>query len=702
MNPFKITPERVRKFLLNRYAGSQPGDPADLPDDFDFLLGGMIDSFGVLEMVGELEREFGLELDMSGLAAEQMTLLGPLSRYVSAQAGARPGPPPDPLISRLPESVREAVSNAVWEGTLGAVQQALSSFETCPADAQGPEALVQVLASFEVESIEPALRLGLRCIPSRPKLRIAPLNTIEQEVFNKTSPVYTEHSLATVVLWRADELMPDLFHPASSAGGPQGAFRDSELIARVERMVGAYVESSAVPLFLGTIPLPAALGGAPLGSRPLPELARAISTFNASVLGLGARHPRVHALDVNWWAAQEGWGHFDLQMNFMAKQPLTAKAAISFGFFLARSLRPLIVPRHKVLAVDLDNTLWGGILGEDGIGQLKLGHDFPGSVYLRIQKEILELKHQGVLLMLASKNDEASVRQAFEQLPNMLLRWNDFVCRKINYGEKYSSLRAAAAELGLGLDSFAFLDDSDFEREQMKTFNPEVLILNDFGSALHMLSRLRQTDAFDVLQVTQEDLMRHREYELRSARSVPAEGNLEEFLSSLHLKAVLEPVHSPNFARVVQMLGKTNQFNLTTRRHQLDELERLTAKPGAVGMALRLIDKFGDQGIVAVLLAVPDEDAGGLTVDSFLVSCRALSRGVEEVLWAELVKRAAASGVSRINGHYLPTAKNGLVAELYDRFGLKRVKKTEAGSDYVLEPVVPIAFPAWIAVERAG
>jgi FkbH-like protein len=592
----------------------------------------------------------------------------------------------------------EAVNSPTWIK----VRRALSAFDLCPPEQQGPEGTIHILSSFNVESIESALRLGLRCIPCRPQLSIAPLDTIEQQLLDRNSAVYQGRKLATVILWRADELLPDLQYPASSAAAQKGSRRGAELQARITKMVETYLEIGSAPLFVATLPLPAALGGALAGSRLRSGVSKTIAELDATIFELGSRDSRVHVLDLNWWSAQEGWTHYDLQMDFLAKQPLTLHAAISLGFFLARNLRPLIVPRRKVLVVDLDNTLWGGILGEDGLPQLKLGHDFPGNIFLRIQREIRELRHQGVLLVLVSKNDELPASQAMEKLPGMLLRWEDFVCRKINFNHKYLNVREAAAELGLGLDSFALIDDSDYDREQIKAFNPEVLVLNDESNPLHMLASLLQTDAFDVHQVTEEDLQRHREYELRSARSTPAKGNLEEFLSSLELRAVLQPVDAHNFDRVVQMLGKTNQFNLTTRRHRLEDVKRLTSQPGSVAVALRLVDKFGDQGIVGVLLAVPEDNAASLTIDSFLVSCRALSRGVEEVLWAELVNRAAADGMRRIHGHYLPTAKNSLVANLYDRFGLTRTCEANTSIHYVLEPVQPIAFPAWITVDKTA
>jgi len=430
------------------------------------------------------------------------------------------------------------------------------------------------------------------------------------------------------------------------------------------------------------------------------NLNHAISRINATIFELNATDSRLRVLDLNWWAAREGFCHYDTQMDFLARQPFTLASAMSLGLFLARNLRPLLLPRRKVLVVDLDDTLWGGIVGEDGIQQLKLGHDFPGNVFLRLQREILELKNQGILLVLVSKNDENEAREAMAQIPSMLLRWEDFACHKINFNHKYINVREAADEIGLGLDSFALLDDSDYEREQMRAFNPEVLIINDRSDALHMLTSLLQSDGFDAHYISAEDRSRHREYELRAARTArPVEGGIEEFLSTLKLRAKVEPVGRDNIERVVQLLGKTNQFNVTTRRHQIDEVKRIISQSGSIHLTLRLTDRFGDQGIVGVLLAVAGSEDASLLVDSLLVSCRALGRGVEDVLWAEFINRAIDSGTQQVRATYIPTPKNGLVAGLFDRLGLTPITRAGNKTQYILNPLKRIAWPAWITVE---
>jgi FkbH-like protein len=305
-----------------------------------------------------------------------------------------------------------------------------------------------------------------------------------------------------------------------------------------------------------------------------------------------------------------------------------------------------------------------------------------------------------VLLVLLSKNNEADAREAFNSLPDMLLKWDDFALRKVNWNHKHENLRDAARELGVGLDSFAFVDDSDYEREQMRQFVPEVLILNESSDPMHTLRSLWETDAFDSLTVTEEDRLRHRDYTVRAARDVEAhQDDLETFLKSLEMEATIEEIGPSNIDRALAMIGKTNQFNLTTRRHSRAQLQAMLEAPGSIALALRLCDKFGDQGIVALLLAIPAGDNAKLAVDSFLVSCRALGRGVEDALWAVMVNRANRQCVRTLEAEYLATAKNGIVAGLYDRLGLQRIKQNSSSIHYRLEPVRQFSSPSWISLE---
>lgn len=602
-------------------------------------------------------------------------------------------------IRDFPARQREAISEAITTGSLAKVRRALRLIQELAVEQQGPPLTVELLSTYNLEPILPVLELGLKCLPTCPKVELAPLNDLEGHIV-RSVPRRADEASARIVLWRIEEILPGVLFPLSSGFPEQLTAQVDEAISRAEGIVHLHQRHApGTPLFLSTAPFPLHFANPVFAAQHSSGPLGAVERFNRHVRELAATHQSVYVLDVCAWAAALGKSYSDSLFDLMARQPLTPEGQMAFALFLARSLRPLIFPRRKVLAVDLDNTLWGGVVGEDGIAGLQLGHDFPGNVHLRIQRELLELRNRGALLVLLSKNNEADARLAFDSLPDMLLKWDDFAVRKVNWEHKHENLRAASRELGLGLDSFVFLDDSDYEREQMRQLIPEIQILNESGDALQILRALWETDAFDSLAISDEDRMRHRDYSVRAARDVQGhENDLQAFLESLEMEVAIEQVNPSNLERVATMLGKTNQFNLTTRRHSRAEVQQLASQPGSVALALRLRDKFGDQGIVAVLLAQSGQNGqASLTIDTFLVSCRALGRGVEDALWAALIARAREQKVQKLEAIYIPTPKNTIVAELYDRLGLRRVEGSSSGTRYVLEPVAPATWPAWIS-----
>lgn len=603
-------------------------------------------------------------------------------------------------IGCFPELQKSAVLDAMASSSLAKVTRALRLVEELSEDQRGPVFHVELLSTYNLEPARSVLQLALDCLPSRACLHLGPLDAIEANI-SRSASVPVEESLdARVITWRLEELLPEALYPFSNGFPEKLATRLEQVLERFEGIVSLHRKNSqGVPLFVSTIPVPENFSNRLFASQHRAGLVSSVGRLNQKIYDLATSHNGVYVLDFAIWAAQEGRSHAAATLDLMARQPLSAIGQIRFALFLARSLRPLIVPSRKALAVDLDNSLWGGVLGEDGLDGLKLGHDFPGNVHLRIQRELLELKERGIALILLSKNNESDVRQAFDELPDMLLKWDDFAVRKVDWKPKHENLRAAARELNLGLDSFAFLDDSDYEREQMRQLVPQVLTINTSSDPMQILSALWETDAFDTLYTTEEDRLRHHDYQVREARNVHAHQNdLETFLGSLEMSATFEPIGPRNMERVVTMLGKTNQFNLTTRRHSLGQLEKLLKLRDTIGLTLRLRDKFGEQGIIALAIAIPTARAGALLIDTFLVSCRALGRGVEHALWAAIVNQAHGQGVQELEAEYIATAKNGMVADFYDQLGLTRVNKDSSVTRYQMQPVKRLSFPRWIAI----
>lgn len=606
-------------------------------------------------------------------------------------------------VSSFPESHRTAIVKAVESGSLPQIRRALQLIQGLDSQCRGRPLHVELLCTFNLEPFLPVLEFALNCIPSQVDMRVGPLNDIEAQITQSRTTSSSYGLDARVVVWRLEETLPEALYPFTCGFPEEVVARIDQLLERVERLVSLHQRFSAgVPLFISTFAVPVYSANSILAAQHSAGLFGSIARINRHIYEVASQADGVHVLDMASWAALAGKDYADATLDFLARQPLSARGQLEFAFFLARNLRPLVVPKHKVLALDLDNTLWGGIIGEDGVDGVALGHDFPGNIYLRIQRELLELRHQGVLLVVISKNNEADARQAFECLPDMILKWDDFVLRKINWKHKYENLREAADELGLGLDSFVFIDDSHYECEQMRQFLPEVLILNESPDPLQLLRAIWETDAFDSLALTHEDRGRHQDYASRGKRSVQGHsGDLESFLRSLEMEATIEPVQSSNLERVVTMLGKTNQFNLTTRRHSRTRVQAMLESPGTIALALRLKDKFGDQGIVAVLLALCDVERSTIEVDSFLVSCRALGRGVEDAVWAAMLARARTLGIKRIEAEYIATAKNNIVATLYDRLGLRQLAPNDSSTHYLLEPINSRPFPDWMTVKES-
>jgi FkbH-like protein len=358
---------------------------------------------------------------------------------------------------------------------------------------------------------------------------------------------------------------------------------------------------------------------------------------------------------------------FDDRYWHLAKQavapqflPLIARHTISV---LAASLGL----SKKCLVLDLDNTLWGGVIGEDGLSGIRLGAGPEGEAFVAFQRYILELKAKGIVLAVASKNNEADAREVFERHPDMQLKLDDIAVFTINWEDKASNLRRIAAELNLGVDSLVLVDDNPFECELVRRELPDVDVIALPPDPSHYVRRLSDYLGFETVALTQEDLYRADQYRARAKiESLAASATMEDFYQSLGMRAMIALLDEMHLPRVAQLVAKTNQFNLTTRRRSSDELRDLMNDPGYVALHLRLKDRFADHGLVGVAIARKAGDV--LDIDTFLLSCRVIGRTVEASLLASLCEHAERLGCTRLRGTYVPTPKNALVASMYSRF----------------------------------
>ena len=371
---------------------------------------------------------------------------------------------------------------------------------------------------------------------------------------------------------------------------------------------------------------------------------------------------------------------------FESKQPYAAPFLVELCREVARIIIGRRRPSKKVLVLDLDNTLWGGVVADDGIEGIEIGDTSPrGEAFKAFQKYITTLKRRGILLAVCSKNEHARAVEPFERHPEMVLRLEDFVSFKANWEPKADNIRQMAAELGLGIDSFVFADDNPAEVEIVRQFTPEVSTLLLDGDPADFVARLQDCGLFEPHSVTGEDVQRTEQYRAEKERRVVLRSavDMDSYLSSLEMEAEIRDFCPLDIPRIAQLINKSNQFNLTTRRRTEAEVEELTRRPDYVRISARLRDRFGDHGLISIVIGHVKGDA--LEIDTWLMSCRVLKRQVEETMLNELSQIARDNGCVRLEGIHLATPKNEMVRNFYPRMGFQTRSATPEGGTFVLE-----------------
>lgn len=335
----------------------------------------------------------------------------------------------------------------------------------------------------------------------------------------------------------------------------------------------------------------------------------------------------------------------------------------------------------KCLIVDLDNTLWGGILGEDGYNNIVLGKDRIGNIYTKVQNYILNIKNQGTVLCICSKNNYDDVKEAFDKNPNFVLHFNDFVIKKINWLQKDINIKEIVKELNIGEDSCVFVDDSPFERELVKS-TTNVVVPNYPKSVDNLIEFWQEINFkyFSKLFLTKEDLDKTKQYEANILREglKNSFSNLDDYLRSLKLKLIIGTAKKEHVPRLAQLANKTNQFNFTTIRYTESELENYLNNLNYKVFYLKLQDNFGDYGIIG--LVVLHELEAYMEIETFLLSCRVIGRKIEHAVIYELKKLFD----KRFIGKYIPTAKNIILKDKYDELGFSLIEELKGTKIYIL------------------
>ncbi|HEX2188973.1 MAG TPA: HAD-IIIC family phosphatase, partial [Longimicrobiaceae bacterium] len=564
------------------------------------------------------------------------------------------------------EALRWAAAVADAEDDFAAWHSAATLVQGCGGAAAAPglrAARVALLGSYTVAQLGPLLRLAALRRGIALDLHEAAYGQYRQELLDPASGTYAfGPDFVLLAVHEGEVALPD--HSDSPAEDVETELR------RWTRLWAAVARRSAARVVQHNFAIPPEVHFGHLAARLPGSRYRMTQALNHR-LGdeAGSEVSIVDCDRLASYVGKQRW--FDARYWHHARQAVALDALPLLARHTAAVMAADLGLARKCLVLDLDTTLWGGVVGEDGLAGIRLGGDAEGEAYAAFQEYVARLKDRGVILAVCSKNDEAVAREPFEKHPGMRIRLEDVPAFVASWESKAEGIRTIARTLGIGLDSVAFVDDNPVERQAIRRFLPEVDVVPLPADPAGYVRALAEYPGFEPASFTDEDRARAAQYRARAAlvRMEASAESLEDFHRSLHMEADIRPFDAFDLPRVAQLTAKSNQFNLTTRRHGIAQLQRFVADPECVHFSLRLRDCFADHGLVGLMIAFRRGET--LDIDSWLMSCRVIGRTVEAEMLGHLCRRAAELGCTSLRGTYVPTAKNGMVRDVFARFGFE-------------------------------
>jgi FkbH-like protein len=549
---------------------------------------------------------------------------------------------------------------------------------TVPDDASIKTVRLAVLSSSTVEHIAPGLRVAGIRRNLRVEVHVGDYGQYLQELQNVDSGLYRFRPQVLLFAFHAQHLFgtidPTLSRSEAAlvVDSVAGKIRQGWRRAR-EQFKGQVIQQAVLPTYQHL-----------MGSNEhrLPGSgSHLIERLNVRLKEMSDEEG-VDVLALDHYVVNDGMQAWhDPGLWHRSKQEVSPVASPAYGDLVLRLVAAQQGRAAKCLVLDLDNTLWGGVIGDDGLEGIALGQGSAlGEAYVAFQNYALDLSKRGIILAVCSKNDEANARAPFEKHPDMVLKSADIACFVANWSDKATNIRAIAEQLNIGLDSLVFADDNPFERNIVRRELPMVAVPELPEDPALYAQCIADAGYFEALRVTADDFERNGQYRANASRESlrAVHTDLAGYLKSLNMELRWAHFNRVGLQRIVQLINKTNQFNLRTRRYNETEIQDLMARTDVLTLQLRLVDQFGDNGIIGIIIGTPVGDL--LKLDTWLMSCRVLGRQVEEATINLVVEEARKLGSNRLLGEYLPTKKNGMVREHYQKLGFEHVATGEDGS----------------------
>ncbi len=547
---------------------------------------------------------------------------------------------------------------------------------------------ITLLGSFTLNGIEEILRVKCSEIQIGCNSYVAGYNQYNQEILNKEGNLYKFSPDIVFLILDTRSMFGELFHtPYSISESERKQFVQNKT-SEISNLLRFFTANSKSKLVLTNLAVPTYSPYGIYETKVNYGLQEMINDYNQQISTITKNMESVYLYNFNAFVMRIGENNI---FNF--KQFFLGDVRVSFEYIphlsndLIRYIKAFLGLGKKCIVLDLDNTLWGGIVGEDGFEGIKLGSDPVGKAFIEFQKTLLALHKRGIILAINSKNNFEDAIRVIREHTDMILKEEHFACMKINWNDKVQNMKEIATELNIGLDSMVFFDDDPVNREYVKSSFPQILTVEMPQDASQYAPLLMSMNDFDTLKITEEDLGRGSMYLQEKQRNDLAHQatNLDDFLQQLEIKLKIKKANDFTIPRISQLTLKTNQFNLTTKRYQDEDIKKFLETGYWVG-CVQVEDKFGDNGITGVFIV--KKNPTEWLIDTFLLSCRIMGRAIENGILAEILKKAREAGIKTVMGEFIPTKKNVPCANFFSDYGFKKI-----GQYWVFDTNNPIKVP---------
>lgn len=610
------------------------------------------------------------------------------------------------LAARDVPAARAAVRLLSREGSipqLRVVRRALADAAAVRAELRPLR--VALLASFSIEFLHDALVTfgfadGLDVEIYQPGFR-----QFAQQIADPGSGLYAFRPDVVVLALEGPDVVPALYRLDGQPTDPEVIRAVADAGAEIAQLVATFRERSAATLLVHGFAPPVWPSLGILDGHLAAGQLQHVEALNEGLRAVARRVAATYVVDYAGVVARVGaasW--YDDRMALYAAAPIQQRQLAELAREYLKFFRALTGKAKKCLVVDLDNTLWGGVLGEEGPDGIQLGPKYPGNAYVKFQEALLGLQRRGVILALASRNNPQEVHDLFARHPHMVLRREHFACEQIHWNAKSGSIAAIARQLNIGLEHIVFADDNHAECAQVAAALPDVTVVPLPAEPERFVAALLRDGLFETLGVSDEDRRRGELYQQRDQAEALREGSasLEDFYERLAMEVVFAPVRPGTLTRAAQLTQKTNQYTTTTVRYSEADVRQRGEDPAWLVTTVQVRDRFGDNGIVGLAMAKAAGDE--VLVDTFLLSCRVIGRTVETAMLAHLCEWARGRRARRLRGRIVPTPKNVPVRGLYESHGFKHASEDANGIEWTLDLASDVlTSPPWLTiVHEAG